>query len=279
MSLKSSVASQVNRILGRFGVRLVRSWKLPDVADAPISGTPDEPKAADPPPPDVWSHVRSPEILHTRVEPLASYSPWLSDTAFSAGYASVQDYTLVDQYRMYELWTLARQLRDVPGDFLEVGVWRGGSAALIGTCLRGTGKTLFLADTFTGVVKAGELDTYYVGGEHSDASRADVEGLLAQHAIANTVILEGIFPEETGGAVTNPLAFVHIDVDAYESARGILEHVKPLLSLGSVVVLDDYGFHGCEGVTRFVDEIRDSSGLLFVHNLNGHALLVKVTAD
>jgi O-methyltransferase len=45
---------------------------------------------------------------------------------------------------------------------------------------------------------------------------------------------------------------------------------------GGVVVFDDYGFWGCEGVTQAVHEIR--AGLehaLLVHNLNGHAVLVR----
>lgn len=41
------------------------------------------------------------------------------------------------------------------------------------------------------------------------------------------------------------------------------------------MVFDDYGFLGCEGVTRFCDEFRACPGLVFLHNLNGHAVFVK----
>ena len=44
---------------------------------------------------------------------------------------------------------------------------------------------------------------------------------------------------------------------------------------GGVVVFDDYGFYECEGVAHFVNETATRSDLLYVHNLNGHALLVK----
>ena len=41
------------------------------------------------------------------------------------------------------------------------------------------------------------------------------------------------------------------------------------------MVFDDYGFSGCEGVTKFVNELRVNSQLFFIHNLNGHAIFVK----
>lgn len=49
------------------------------------------------------------------------------------------------------------------------------------------------------------------------------------------------------------------------------------LEVGGVVVFDDYGFRGCDGVTSYVDEIKMDSRLVFIHNLNGHAILTKVS--
>ncbi len=48
------------------------------------------------------------------------------------------------------------------------------------------------------------------------------------------------------------------------------------MSPGAVVVFDDYGFATCPGVTTFVNEQRDRSDGFFFHNLNGHAILVKM---
>jgi O-methyltransferase len=42
-----------------------------------------------------------------------------------------------------------------------------------------------------------------------------------------------------------------------------------------MVVFDDYGFARCSGVTKFVNGLAHRDDLVFVHNLNGHALLVK----
>lgn len=225
-----------------------------------------------------WAHAKSPEIRHERLLPYSSYAPWCGDQAFEQALKLVEKNTLVDKYRLYELWSLARQLDGVEGDFLEVGVWRGGSGCLLALASQRVGRKVFLADTFTGVVKASQLDTGYSGGEHSDTDMQLVEALAARCGVTNQVhLLEGMFPERNAEHVGQRLAFVHIDVDVYESARSVLEWALPRLVIGAVVVFDDYGFYGCEGVTRLVNAFTsENQDFRFLHNLNGHAVLVRV---
>ncbi|KNX76791.1 methyltransferase [Pseudomonas sp. 250J] len=225
-----------------------------------------------------WSHDRSPEIRHERLLPYASYAPWHGDQAFVRALGLVQANTLVDKYRLYELWSLVRQLDGLEGDFLEVGVWRGGSGCLLALANQRAGRQVFLADTFSGVVKAGSQDTRYQGGEHADTDVQLVESLAAKCGVSDSVkLLKGMFPEQNAECVAGQLALLHIDVDVYDSARDVLIWALPRLSTGSVVVFDDYGFFGCEGVTRLVNEfIAENPDFRFVHNLNGHAVLVRV---
>ncbi len=85
---------------------------------------------------------------------------------------------------------------------------------------------LFLADTFAGVVKAGELDATYRGGEHNDTSVELVETLLRTNGVENYLILQGIFPEASGAEVDDcAIRLAHIDVDVYESAKDAFEWV------------------------------------------------------
>jgi O-methyltransferase len=42
------------------------------------------------------------------------------------------------------------------------------------------------------------------------------------------------------------------------------------------MVFDDYGFQGCNGVTRIINEGRRIKDRITIHNLNGHAILIKV---
>jgi O-methyltransferase len=48
---------------------------------------------------------------------------------------------------------------------------------------------------------------------------------------------------------------------------------------GGVIVVDDYGGDGMDGVRHAVDEFADRSSCRMIHNLNGHAILVKVGVE
>lgn len=217
-------------------------------------------------------------LPHGLVMPFATYSPWRTDEAFQAALQAIQGHTLVDHYRCWSLWQMLAQLRDVPGDILEVGVWRGGTGCLLALAARraGIAADLVLADTFTGVAKAGEGDNAYRGGEHADTAPDIVRRLFVHQELPPPFLLEGVFPDRTGDAAADRrFRFCHIDVDARLSAEGAFEWVWPRLSAGGVVVFDDYGFHRCEGVTRYVDGLRGSPGMVVIHNLNGQAVVLK----
>jgi O-methyltransferase len=221
---------------------------------------------------------RRTKVVHQLVIPHATYSPWWTDAEFQEAFREVQAFTLVDVYRLYELWILVQQVKQVEGDILEVGVWRGGSGCLLAKKaeLEGLPARVFLCDTFAGVVKAGAQDREYTGGEHSDTSVETVTRLAAELGLDSVRVLEGIFPDETSRDVdSSRFRLCHIDVDVYDSARDVFEWCWPRLSTGGLVVFDDYGFHDCEGVTRLVTELAARPDVLFLHNLNGHALLIK----
>lgn len=220
-----------------------------------------------------------PGIRHAEVFPAATYSPWLSDDEFGRIYEVVRENTLVDRYRCYELWQLVEETAKLPeGDLIEVGVWRGGTGAILArkAQLLGIRNSVYLCDTFKGVVKAGALDVAYTGGEHADTSKGAVIGLMERLNLKDVHILEGIFPDDSGDRLEGrTFRFCHIDVDVYESAKHITEWIWPRLVPHGVIVYDDYGFHSCVGVTRFVNEERVRRDRMVIHNLNGHAIVLK----
>lgn len=227
----------------------------------------------------VSTNIEHSDATYSTVRPVATYSPWNQDKDFRNVYQSISDHTLVDQYRCYELWKLVEQSSKLTsGSIIEIGVWRGGSGVLMAKQAKKLGihEKIYLCDTFSGVVKAGIQDSDYRGGEHADTTRKIVEDLIYSFGLDNTVILEGVFPEETGHYV-NSLNFrlCHIDVDVYQSAKDIVDWIWSRMLPGSIIVFDDYGFCGCDGITKYVEEQSMQADRLVVHNLNGHAIIIK----
>lgn len=220
-------------------------------------------------------------LYYDAVLPSANYAPWLGDAEFLKIYTEAQKNTLVDIYRCYELWTLAEKIHSMDSNacFIEIGVWRGGTAAVVGRKLGllNARVDFYLADTFTGVAKASDKDVFYNGGEHADTSQEIVETLLG-NKYGNFKILKGIFPEDTAHTIPGnaTFGFCHIDVDVYESAKDIVNWIWDKMIVGGVIVFDDYGFHTCDGVTNYVNEQKNKTDRVIVHNLNGHALMIKL---
>jgi O-methyltransferase len=220
-------------------------------------------------------------VEYAPVTPAATYSPWNKDCLFQQVYALVQGYTLVDKYRCYELWKLIEQSAKLNnGSIIEIGVWRGGTGALIAGQAKkcDIGDKVFLCDTFTGVEKAGPKDSSYKGGEHADTTRQVVEELIFKRMnLDNVEILEGIFPDQTAHLIEGcNFRFYHIDVDVYQSAKDIVDWIWDRIVPGGMVVYDDYGFESCDGITKYVEEQMNFKDRLIFHNLNGHAIILKL---
>ena len=177
------------------------------------------------------------------------------------------------------MWQALSQVSHLNGDIIEVGVWRGGSSAILGrrSIVENIDAKLWLCDTFTGVVKSSDRDEYFMGGEVSDTSAKHVSDLMREVGINNYSIIEGIFPDETGNLIeTNSIRFCHIDVDTYLSAKDTVDWVWDKMSMGGIIIFDDYGHVQCNGITDYVDEQAKLSDRCVMHNHNGQAWLIKL---
>lgn len=157
----------------------------------------------------------------------------------------MQPYSLLTQASLDSLEALARSAPK--GAFAEVGVYCGGSAAVLYRVAQEQGRELFLYDTFKGTPFHREgLDGNRKG------SFADTDFLEIIRLFPKATITRGIFP--ASAIPMGPVAFVHADADQYDSTKAICEHFPPLMVEGGMILFDDYGVGGCDGCTKAVDE-------------------------
>jgi O-methyltransferase len=182
-------------------------------------------------------------------------------------------YTMTTAVRCRTLWDLCNKVtadgRD--GAFVECGVWRGGSAAIMGLAAQHSGvpRKLHLFDSFEGLPEPTGVDgasaASYSGGRTSGnlkpidqcvANRSEVEGFLHDTVgldRENTIFHQGWFQNTVPADAPRlgPIAVLRLDGDWYDSTRICLEHLFPFLVSGGILILDDYfAWEGCAKATN-----------------------------
>ncbi len=154
---------------------------------------------------------------------------------------------------------------NVPGDFVETGVWRGGAAIMMRAVLSAYGVTdrrVFAADSFEGFPGQSEADTNFSVGGVSDfaVSLEAVKENFARYGLLDdqVVFLKGLFRDTLPTLPASRIAILRLDGDLYESTRdGLMLYER--LSPGGTLIADDYFLF--DGQRKAIDEFRDAQGI------------------
>ena len=142
--------------------------------------------------------------------------------------------------------------RQLPGVYLEVGVYLGGSAFTALEYFRRAGlhRMAFLADTFDGFSykEAKESsDSQWYGShrdfDNSESWKAHLQALLEPRAVPFKLMQMNVARpsdwEEQLPLLGAQIAMANVDVDLYEATLVSLQQVAPLVVLGGVIILED----------------------------------------
>ena len=172
--------------------------------------------------------------------------------------------TMVSRERMFATMMSCKYVveNNIPGDFVECGVWRGGNAILAAGMFKlyGSNKKIWLFDTFLGFVDAGitrgvhdgvgdakrreELQRMYYNSEYCGNSIDDVKTSFERYGLLsdNIRFIKGDVMQTLEGSDIPPIvAVLRLDTDYYDSTLKELEVLYPKLSTGGVLLIDDYG--------------------------------------
>lgn len=156
---------------------------------------------------------------------------------------------LLNPSELYNIYGLAKFQNRIDGEFAEVGVFKGATAKAICEA-KDPSKRLFLFDTFEGLPEVDTIDKEMFSNNQYASGAEIVKAKLEGYE--NIEIHKGYFPEETGRFISDEaFAFVHLDVDIYQSTKESLAFFYPRLSKGGMIVSHDY--HAA-GVRKAFDE-------------------------
>jgi hypothetical protein len=155
---------------------------------------------------------------------------------------------------------------NVPGDFMETGVWRGGACMMMRAVLKSyqiADRRVIAADSFAGLPAPSEGIAADAGADfHTYKEFAvaleEVKAAFARYGLLDdqVVFLEGLFKDTLPTAPIEALALLRLDGDMYESTMDGLVNLYHKLSLGGTLIIDDYYLF--ESQRKAVDEFRAS---------------------
>ena len=154
----------------------------------------------------------------------------------------------------------------VPGDFVECGVWRGGSSLFARGVLKALNvhdRKVHLVDSFEGLPKASQAKDRDVWSE-MDFLKVSLEEVqepfrqlgLLDHGVA---FHKGFFQHSLPPlrkqllASNRTIAVLRMDGDMFESTMGILYNLYDLVAVGGCIIIDDFSIpEAREAVAEFL---------------------------
>jgi len=224
--------------------------------------------------------IRTGEKLpYTRNHPYSSYtySPWFEDW-FLELWNKIKNRTLVTEDRCFTIHMFSQHCKHLVGDFAECGVYKGGTAFLIGRILKdetSEGKKLHLFDSFAGMPESANADnSHHKKGDYHDTSVEGVKDFLKGYQFVE--YHPGLIPRTFEPVKNKKFAFVHIDVDIYQSIKDCCEFFYERMTKGGIMIFDDYGFQGYElAAKKAVDDFFIGKSEIPITLRNGQCLVLK----
>lgn len=189
------------------------------------------------------------ENLQILSAPIPRYSQWPSKQ-----YAE----TMIGYHCLENIEQLLKDVieHNIPGDFIETGVWAGGACIYAKKLLDfwGENRKVFVADSFNGLPKP-EMERYPQdeGDPHHTyeplkISCDEVKGNFKKYNCLdkNVIFLEGWFKDTLPTLKNNQkFSIIRLDGDMYCSTMDALENLYPKLSVGGWCIIDDYALPNC----------------------------------
>jgi O-methyltransferase len=158
---------------------------------------------------------------------------------------------------------------NIPGDYIETGIWRGGACILMRAILQAHGvkdRKVYCADSFDGLPKPradyrhDRRDRLHRFSELA-VSEEQVRRNFESYDLLDdqVVFLAGWFRDTLPTLTNERFALIRLDGDMYESTADALTHLYPRLSPGGFAIIDDYG--GIAACKKAVHDYLDTNAL------------------
>lgn len=158
-----------------------------------------------------------------------------------------------DQLDLIQNIVIDLDVRGVPGDYIEAGIWRGGVIVFLRALLKAHGipnRKVFGADSFAGIPRNALFrhDPVDNWADRWVASLGEVTMNIARMGFLDdqTVLVPGYFADSLPALETECFSLIRLDCDAFDSVAESLNYLYPRLSQGGIVIIDDWHLVPCQ---------------------------------
>jgi len=215
-------------------------------------------------------------------------------------YEACKPYTMTSTDRMFSLYKAVEYIikNGIEGDFVECGVWKGGSSMLIAKTLLKFGvsnRHIWMYDTYEGMSEPTDKDKDPAGTSAEEllkkSSKQDAASIWCYSGIDEVKghLQSTGYPIElihfVKGKVEdsipvvmpeNPIALLRLDTDWYESTKHEMDHLYPHLVQKGILIIDDYG--DWQGARKAIDEYLSEHKIAMLLNRIDHTGRIAVKA-
>ena len=161
-------------------------------------------------------------------------------------------HTMIGRKRLDNLQCCMEEIlrNNIPGDFIETGVWRGGTTIFMRGFLASydvKDRFVWVADSFMGVPPSSHEEDKDIDLSASvlpvlAVSLEKVKELFSRYDLLDSQVkfLKGWFKDTLHTAPISQLSLLRLDGDLYESTMDALEALYDKVSPGGFIIIDDY---------------------------------------
>lgn len=235
-----------------------------------------------------WAIVGS-KHLHTNMNESSPIDDIESDAEFLRIYEMCKPFSMTSIERAHALFESCKYIikNDIKGDFVECGVWKGGSAMIMAHTLMSLDaldRRIYMYDTFSGMSEPEDIDTDMKSQsaksllETNDKKTSHVWSFATEDEVRQNIVstgydksklifVRGKVEETIPKTMPGKIALLRLDTDWYASTYHELIHLYPRLAKSGILIIDDYGHW--VGAKKAVDEyFKKNKQLVFLSRID-----------
>lgn len=147
---------------------------------------------------------------------------------------------------------------ELDGDIVELGCYKGDTSLMLAEAIQGTGKKLWIYDSFEGLPQKSMQDESAIGVDFKAGelfvTKREVKQRFLRAGLPVPVIKKAWFNELTSDDLPLNICFAFLDGDFYQSIKDSLKLVESKMINGAALLVHDYKNEALPGVAKAVDE-------------------------